>query len=415
MAGQAVVTIGAKQWLVDIASMPWELTQGLGDLAELAAGAGMLFDTGFEQYITVTTDAMLFDLDIAFLDENMVVVEVVQYFKPGQILTVGRPARFFLEVSSGDLDSIEPGDQAVVEIIASQAAPAWQDMVESLFAAMWALMPLLILGAFGIGVVKGLTGSSDRGSLPEEEVLLERSKLAHHHSPRRSGEPKSDEERAREHQQRFGAGELPARGSGHYSETPPTRGDVEVHAWQERDRLSIWVEDRRTGETIAEWWDDEARQMFEDGFFKPGVPRCSWEKPGREFADSVLDYLEDLGVLAIGPSPGESVKHLRSPFLVNWQYGGYSYVEEDPNKPERLWARGMADYVDPDEVIAIAEREGISEISLAGGFWQGVGYKGWGEKVSISEARRALAKAREHVLGSSLEHRSSPGGKAGLS
>jgi len=96
---------------------------------------------------------------------------------------------------------------------------------------------------------------------------------------------------------------------------------------------------------------------------------------------------------------GEAKKRYHGPFLVNWQYGGYSYVEVDPNKPEHLWIHGMVDYADPDEVIAIAEREALPHVSLAGGFWEEVGYKGWGQKVSISEAKTALIKARIHVFG----------------
>jgi len=78
----------------------------------------------------------------------------------------------------------------------------------------------------------------------------------------------------------------------------PTRYDVTVESWAERDRFSVWIEDTRTGKTIAEWWDEEAARMFWDGFFKPGVPQYSWEKPGREFVESVLDYAEDMGWLA---------------------------------------------------------------------------------------------------------------------
>ena len=105
------------------------------------------------------------------------------------------------------------------------------------------------------------------------------------------------------------------------------------------------------------------------------------------------------------------IKRYKGPYLANWQYGGYSYIEEDPTKPESLWPHGMVDYVDPEEVIAIAEREGLPTISLAGGFWERIGYKGWGEKLSISEARTALAKAREHILGRSTAHEqhSNPG------
>jgi len=77
-----------------------------------------------------------------------------------------------------------------------------------------------------------------------------------------------------------------------------TRDDVVVNAWQERDRIGIWVDNKWTGKTIAEWWDDAAREMFEGGFFKGGIPTYSWEKPGTEFVNSVLDYLEHTEVLA---------------------------------------------------------------------------------------------------------------------
>jgi hypothetical protein len=78
----------------------------------------------------------------------------------------------------------------------------------------------------------------------------------------------------------------------------PTRYDVRVDAHSERDRIGIYVTDERTDKTIAEWWDDDAREMFEAGFFKSGVPHLSWEKPTPEFANSVLDYLEEMGQLA---------------------------------------------------------------------------------------------------------------------
>jgi len=184
----------------------------------------------------------------------------------------------------------------------------------------------------------------------------------------------------------------------------PRRDDVSVDSWAERDRIGIWVTDRKTNKTIAEWWDDDARQMFEDGFFKPATFTSSGELGGAQFIDSVLDYLEDVSILSKArehsSNPGSRVKNrYHSTYLTNWQYGGYSYVEEDPKKPEHVWVRSMADYVNPNEVIAIAEREGLQSISLAGGFWEKVGYRGWGEKVSINESKIALAKAKKYVLG----------------
>jgi hypothetical protein len=71
------------------------------------------------------------------------------------------------------------------------------------------------------------------------------------------------------------------------SQEKPTRDQVRVEVWEERDRLHIGIQNKETGEYYASWWDDEARQMFEDGFFK--------SSPGLE--KSVLDYAEDVGIL----------------------------------------------------------------------------------------------------------------------
>ncbi len=65
------------------------------------------------------------------------------------------------------------------------------------------------------------------------------------------------------------------------------RGDVRVEVLEERDRLHIGIQDNKTGDYIASWWDDDARQMFEDGFFK-----------SRRLKESVLDYAEEVGLLA---------------------------------------------------------------------------------------------------------------------
>ena len=70
----------------------------------------------------------------------------------------------------------------------------------------------------------------------------------------------------------------------------PSRDDVRVELWEERDRLHIGIQDKETGDYYASWWDDDARQMFEDGFFK--------RRPGLE--ESVLSYAEGMGILTAG-------------------------------------------------------------------------------------------------------------------
>ncbi|MEK7848452.1 MAG: hypothetical protein AAB270_05970 [Chloroflexota bacterium] len=71
---------------------------------------------------------------------------------------------------------------------------------------------------------------------------------------------------------------------------------MSVGSWVERDRIGIWLTDNRTGKGVIEWWDEDAAQMFEDGFFKPGTIRGQ-TITGRDFEESVLDYAEYIGVL----------------------------------------------------------------------------------------------------------------------
>ncbi len=69
---------------------------------------------------------------------------------------------------------------------------------------------------------------------------------------------------------------------------PPTRDQVRVETWEERDQLHIGIQDKQSGNYYADWWGDEARQMFEDGFFLAGS----------DLENSVLGYAEDMGILA---------------------------------------------------------------------------------------------------------------------
>jgi len=150
MPGQAIVTIRDKQWTVSIADIAWELAQGLGGLPELPAGTGMLFDTGWEQVIQVTTMPMLFPLDIAFLSESLVVTELYRNVEPGYILTSTLPARYFLEVSADELKGVEAGDRATVEFLPLEEIPViipdWMTLVTSFlgFVVMAVFMTVIV-------------------------------------------------------------------------------------------------------------------------------------------------------------------------------------------------------------------------------------------------------------------------------
>jgi len=256
MAGQAIVEIADRQWGVEVAITPWELAQGLGGIPGIPAETGMLFDMGYEQVIGVTTAPMLFSLDIAFLSDDLVVTEVYRDVEPGLLLNSASPARYFLEVNAGELEGVEAGATAVLIPIPLQEvaqAPSWA-------SAMYGFAGMLILVVLLSSVVRSETPAT----LPESVEP----RLLPHTRPARK----------------------------------PTRHDVSVHSWEERDRLGIWITESGSDKTLAEWWDDDARQMFEDGFFKPGTTR-NQEITGKAFEESVLDYGEHIGILALAASP----------------------------------------------------------------------------------------------------------------
>ena len=166
MSGQAIVTIRDKQWQAGIADTPWELTQGLGGLAELAPNTGMFFDTGYEQIIQVTTVPMLFPIDIVFFSESLAVTEVYPNVEPGFIVTPTSLARYFLEVNASELEGIEVGDIAQVEILSLAETPPsnadWTSMMVSLFSFM-------VMGVFMVAIVKNVvTGTIE----PEKKPVL---------------------------------------------------------------------------------------------------------------------------------------------------------------------------------------------------------------------------------------------------
>jgi uncharacterized membrane protein (UPF0127 family) len=146
MAAQATVTIRDKKWSVAIANTPEDLAQGLGGVAGIAPGTGMLFDLGWEQTIQVTTAPMLFPLDVAFFSNSLVVTEVYRHVDPGYIVTSQLPARYFLEVNAGELEGIDSGDQSSVEPIPPTGVLAMPDWVSAMLDFMGLVVMSICLG-----------------------------------------------------------------------------------------------------------------------------------------------------------------------------------------------------------------------------------------------------------------------------
>jgi len=93
------------------------------------------------------------------------------------------------------------------------------------------------------------------------------------------------------------------RRANHHNDGTPTGPSSAffVDKWEERDRLHIALyfdpehAGRRRGERysgdgqeVASWWDDDARGMFEDGFFE-----------ARRLEGSVIDYAEQLNMIRV--------------------------------------------------------------------------------------------------------------------
>ncbi len=155
MAGQLTVRISDKEWLVSLAEAPWELTQGLGGIPEIPQGTGMLFDLGFEQAVTVTTEPMLFPLDIVFLSESLAITEIYRNVLPGYHVSSTLPARYFLEVNAGELEGVDSGSQVSVDSLPLQEVPVAPDWVSPVVS----FMGFTLMSVFMVGMVKDLTGT----------------------------------------------------------------------------------------------------------------------------------------------------------------------------------------------------------------------------------------------------------------
>lgn len=150
MAGQVKITIVDKEWLASLSSSYWELVQGLGGIPGMEAGTGMLFDLGFTQDITVTTEPMLFPLDIVFLSDELDVTEIYRNVQPGYLVHSTVPGRYFIEVNAGELEGVEVGNQVSVEILALQEVvtePSW-------VPAMISFTGFTLMGLLMVSVVK---------------------------------------------------------------------------------------------------------------------------------------------------------------------------------------------------------------------------------------------------------------------
>jgi len=139
----AIVSIRDKTWDVQVPTTTAEMTQGLGGLSSIDPGTGMFFDLGYDCTITMNTLEMLFNLDVAFVSNDLAVTEILRDLPPGQSRNSSSPARYFLEVNSGELEGIEVGDNVVVTGIVLPAPSVIGQMLPS-------IMTIVVLGVLTV-------------------------------------------------------------------------------------------------------------------------------------------------------------------------------------------------------------------------------------------------------------------------
>jgi len=268
----------------------------------MPADTGMLFDLGYEHTVQVTTAEMLFNIDIAFISVSQEVVDIARDVAPGNIVTSVLPTAYFLEVNAGELANVELGDHVAIAFFPGELPMEtfpWAYMFQQL------LVFVLVMG-FMMWMVREVTTpalDNKKPGIGEMELLSQvylseealKGKIA-------EMERKMQLETDRDKHQLYAAAKrgYEQRLAGMKESYPktkhrrPRRNKVEVVVWEERDRLHVGVREKDSGEYPVDWWDDEARQMFEDGFFEPMGPGAARR---RRFEESVLDYAEQTGFI----------------------------------------------------------------------------------------------------------------------
>lgn len=146
MPGQAIVTIGEKQWTVSMATTLTERSTGLSGVASIPANTGMLFDLGGVQAsVPISMTYMLFSLDIIFIGDDGLVSEVFREVDPLQTGVEGTNARYFLEVFAEEAEGVEVGDAVNIEVT-EEPTPG--------FDVMGFLMVIMVISVIGTMVAK---------------------------------------------------------------------------------------------------------------------------------------------------------------------------------------------------------------------------------------------------------------------
>jgi len=120
-ASLSIVTAGGeRKFIVELATTPGQMAQGLMYRRGLAPDAGMLFDFGTPSMATMWMKNTLIPLDMLFVDARGHIVNIQERTVPGSLATVAAaaPVRAVVELNGGTASrlGIKPGDRVVYPI-----------------------------------------------------------------------------------------------------------------------------------------------------------------------------------------------------------------------------------------------------------------------------------------------------------
>ena len=104
-----------QRYEVELAATPRARAQGLMYRRELARHAGMLFDFGRDEVVSMWMKNTFIPLDMLFVDRRGVVSRIARNTRPRSLdsISSGAPVRAVLELNGGEADRIglAPGDR----------------------------------------------------------------------------------------------------------------------------------------------------------------------------------------------------------------------------------------------------------------------------------------------------------------
>jgi uncharacterized membrane protein (UPF0127 family) len=156
MTGQATVTIGSKQWAVEVATTPTEITTGLSNRSSVPANTGMLFDLGsVYTSLVINMQQMLFPLDIVFISSAGAVVGVAKNIQPQQNVQFTNDslpgARWFLEVNGGEAADVNVADSVTITGYTPSTGIDWNSILNLVIMVMMMGMMFKVIGGVSIG------------------------------------------------------------------------------------------------------------------------------------------------------------------------------------------------------------------------------------------------------------------------